>query len=78
MKLTADIVKRLRELVWDEGYGYREAAVQLDVDPDLSWTSLWAAVRGLTWKTAGGPTGGRDGRHPTKRRKKDETQKRAP
>ena len=71
-KLNKEIVRTLRHLVWVEGYGYREAALAVGAE-DLAWTSIWAAIRGLSWKTAGGPTGGAEGRHPNKSKKKVKT-----
>lgn len=63
-KMTPEIVRKLRSLVWEDGMPYRRAAQSLGLD--IHWTTIWNAVRGLSWKTVGGPTGGVEGRHPSR------------
>jgi hypothetical protein len=74
-KMTPEIVRKLRSLVWEKNMQYRHAAQILGIDDSIHWSTLWNAVRGLSWKTAGGPTGGTEGRHPSRspknRRKKE-------
>lgn len=66
-KLTDEQVVKIRHLVWDEGYTYRAAAEAVGIT-EICWTSLTAVVRGLAYKTLGGPTGGAAGRKPRRPR----------
>jgi len=58
--LTDEQVKHLRVLVWDAGLTYREAIKAMNI-PRLNG-NVMRAIRGLAYKSAGGPTGGEHGR----------------
>ena len=66
-KLTPEQVLALRRLVWEEGMSYLSAAEK--VGANVCWSNLWNAIRGLSWKTVGGPTGGAEGRKPSSKQR---------
>jgi hypothetical protein len=67
-KLTSEKVLELRRLVWEEGMSYLSAAEKVGVS-NIHWSNLWKAIRGLSWKTVGGPTGGIEGRKPNSKQR---------
>lgn len=55
-KCTDEQVLKIRDLIWNQGKGYNEAAREAGVDR-LAWTSITAIARGTAYKRLGGPTG---------------------